>query len=195
MLQFSRLVFGICLIALMALLNSCNNCGTCLNGGECNNGVCDCPEGYSGDHCEIVDCTDVVCITGSLTLIDGECGCSDGSEPYDPNQPNNTALYLGTYSVSETCDSWTYDYNMDVVQGTGSNAIVLENFGDFGINVNAMVSGLNLTIPSQTRSVGSTPITISGYGELTPAGNELTIYYDYSTSSFSSESCTLNCTK
>lgn len=42
--------------ACVLVISSCseNVCDgvACLNEGECNNGVCDCPEGFSGENCE-----------------------------------------------------------------------------------------------------------------------------------------------
>lgn len=46
----------------------------CLNGGICDDGDCECPLGYTGDHCETeVDaCTQVTCPQGEI-CEDGTC--------------------------------------------------------------------------------------------------------------------------
>ncbi|MCC6412622.1 MAG: hypothetical protein IT270_13240 [Saprospiraceae bacterium] len=43
------------LAAVLLALLACNdepNCPDCLNGGVCNDGSCDCPEGFTGDSCQ-----------------------------------------------------------------------------------------------------------------------------------------------
>ena len=55
----------------------------CVNDGTCVNGVCSCPEGFSGENCEINinDCTESSCQNGG-TCIDGvnmfTCQCVNG---------------------------------------------------------------------------------------------------------------------
>ena len=50
----------------------------CENGGTCDDGICDCPDGFSGTNCEIQDlCFGIICNNGG-TCIDGSCDCLDG---------------------------------------------------------------------------------------------------------------------
>jgi len=49
----------------------------CENGGTCVNDVCECPDGYSGEQCEIYNCANVVCWNGGV-CVDGECQCLSG---------------------------------------------------------------------------------------------------------------------
>jgi len=60
-------------------MDLCENI-TCLNGGKCDDGKCDCPEGFTGPSCETED----LCVTQNIeclndgVCIDGECDCPDG---------------------------------------------------------------------------------------------------------------------
>ena len=54
----------------------------CENGGTCSEGICICPEGFSGTLCEIEDvvedpCEDIVCQNGG-TCSEGICICPEG---------------------------------------------------------------------------------------------------------------------
>jgi len=54
----------------------------CYNGGVCVDNSCNCPPGYSGDHCEIVEggsdnCSNVVCFNGGV-CVSGNCECPNG---------------------------------------------------------------------------------------------------------------------
>merc|ERR1712227_116678 len=55
----------------------------CLNGGACSEGGCVCPEGTSGEFCEIVDpCVPNPCQNGG-SCSEGDCTCPDGFEGVD----------------------------------------------------------------------------------------------------------------
>ncbi len=72
-------------ILMMAVLfaSSCSNpCEDviCLNGGVCDDGTCICPEGFTGDNCQLAAataCDTVVCFNGGV-CIDGACLCPSG---------------------------------------------------------------------------------------------------------------------
>ena len=50
----------------------------CQNEGICDDGTCDCPEGFLGANCEIQDpCFGITC-ENEGTCIDGTCECLDG---------------------------------------------------------------------------------------------------------------------
>ncbi len=54
--------------------NPCENieCGP----GDCVEGICDCPEGFVGDNCEIKLCFGVPCINGDCDLETETCNCN-----------------------------------------------------------------------------------------------------------------------
>ena len=70
----------------------------CQNGGICDDGICDCPVGFSGSICEIEDrciTQNVQCQNGG-TCVDGTCNCPEGfigtnCENFDPAK---TQLFL-----------------------------------------------------------------------------------------------------
>jgi hypothetical protein len=63
-----------------AFLHSCNPCKdvSCLNAGVCEDGLCNCAAGFSGDSCQIED----KCITNNVECLnegvceDGTCDCA-----------------------------------------------------------------------------------------------------------------------
>lgn len=75
----------ICFIALTMMFSACKKeedpCKgvNCLNGGECNDGTCICPTGWSGEFCETSTdpCTGVNCANGG-TCVNGTCNCPPG---------------------------------------------------------------------------------------------------------------------
>lgn len=88
-------------------LNSCNDCKdvVCNNGGICEDGTCDCPNGFSGASCEIED----LCITQDVTCLndgvcaDGECDC----ELYYRGESCQTYCVNGTFnSTNNSCNCW-----------------------------------------------------------------------------------------
>jgi len=77
------------LVFLLGLLIGCEQDNPCENvkcgPGDCVEGICDCPDGFSGVNCEIEECFGVDCINGNCDPQTETCNC-------DPN-------YFG-----ESCD-------------------------------------------------------------------------------------------
>lgn len=97
--------------------------------------------------------------------------------------------FLGSYNVIENCIiTGIFSYTININESsTNSNAIVINNFGDFGINITATVSGNSFSFNSTLNSAA-----VAGSGSI--SGNILTITYTLS-DGLSAESCTKTCTK
>ncbi|MBI1289285.1 MAG: hypothetical protein GC178_17090 [Flavobacteriales bacterium] len=137
--------------------------------------------------CEVDNCKDVTCDNGG-TCVDGTCVCEAGYEGTSCDTEER-AKFLASYSVSESCTSGNYTYSVTVTtSSTDVTKIIIGNFGDYGVDVVATVSGSSLTIANQTVGGG----TFSGSGQL--SGNILTVTYTV-TAGTDTDSCTMTCTK
>jgi len=121
---------------------------SCENGGTCINGACDCPEGFSGEFCQNSDdpCDGVDCQNGG-SCDNGTCDCPDNYEG-DLCESLEREKFIGTYSVTETCDNGNFSYVMTITSGSSNDRINIQNMGNFGSNVNisATVDGDGKTI-------------------------------------------------
>lgn len=97
---------GVVSFLIVFYLCSCNSkCEDiiCLNGGVCNDGVCDCPPGFTGPLCgssEIPDCDNVVCLNGGVCLF-GQCECPAGFNGVDCSELDlNLYLTIQTITIS-----------------------------------------------------------------------------------------------
>lgn len=100
--------------------------------------------------------------------------------------------FLGLYEVEEDCNAGQYGYTMGIVTGNfEENSVILNNFGDFGVNVNAEVEWDLLFVPDQTFIYGDVRLDIFNVrGRI--AGNIVTIGYDFIQNGFRS-SCVMEC--
>jgi hypothetical protein len=91
--------------------------------------------------------------------------------------------FLGSYQVNENCSSGNYNYSMTIIESAISEeGIVIQNMGDFGVNLNATVNGDNISLNDTKDGV-----TITGSGSI--SGNTLTIVYTASLSGVT-DNCT-----
>lgn len=170
---------------------------TCQNDGVCIDGTCDCPDGYSGTFCEIEDdpCDAITCENGGV-CNDGTCDCPDG---YSGTfcEIEDRAQFIGSYSVSESCTTDDYEYNMSISNSTSAaNEIILDGLYELTVGLNATVSGNDLTIvPGQSNTDQSNTgefESIEGSGSI--SGNTVTITYTLMNHG-ATDNCTATLTK
>ncbi len=128
-------------------------------------------------------------------------GCTDETaDNYDADatEDDGTCVpardkFLGSYSCQEVCGTSDYTYTMTIAtSSTGDLKVIINNFGDFTPEVNAVatISGDNITVDNAVYSNN----TFSGAGTL--SGNVLTITYTYvDNATGASTTCTITATK
>ncbi len=121
-------------------------------------------------------CKDVDCGTNG-TCFSGDCVCDDGYEIGASGKcdTESRVKFYGSYNVSETCGGPADTYASGIQAGSSITEVKITNFGNSGLNVNATINGDQLTVPSQTLSIGGGSVTVTGTGTL--AGNILTLTY------------------
>tara|TARA_B100000963_G_scaffold302195_1_gene275035 strand:- start:170 stop:838 length:669 start_codon:yes stop_codon:yes gene_type:complete len=104
------------LVFALLQLNSCKKdpCETviCLNGGVCNDGLCDCPDGYSGTQCETYDdCFGIVCLNNGV-CVNGICNCPEGytgsdcSQQVTPNKIKINKIVVKDFPPTDNGAGW-----------------------------------------------------------------------------------------
>ena len=169
----------------------------CENGGICEDGNCDCPNGFSGVSCEVED----LCVTQNVTClndgvcVDGECSCDDG---YEGNA-------CGTEEREKFIADWTYTTGCapgssfpSSITSAADNVVRVTLSNLTGYNDNsayAVVDGTTFTVPSQSvvDEDGDT-WTVEGASTATLAGDAFSITINYAIGG-SSSTCVLNYTK
>ena len=80
------LLISICFLAFTGCKKDECETTNCLNGGVCDDGSCECPEGYSGANCELFDkCFNVICLNNG-NCVNGSCNCTEGYTGSDCSQ-------------------------------------------------------------------------------------------------------------
>lgn len=137
---------------------------SCVNGGNCLNGNCNCVNGYTGTNCEIAPnpCANVTCQNNGVPTASGSncsCVCQVGYEG-TACQTLVRTKFLGSFSVNETCTSGTDAYSIIIsASNSGDLFVTISNFYNAGLFINGEVnSSGGITIPNQP--IGT--FTISG---------------------------------
>ncbi len=81
-MRFGSIICGLFFVFACFLLAACGNsdlCNSveCQNGGKCNDGSCQCPEGYMGQYCQYQKCDGAFCQNGG-SCLDNLCQCPTG---------------------------------------------------------------------------------------------------------------------
>lgn len=97
----------------------------CQNGGTCDEGVCDCPEGYSGPHCEdfILQPPEV----GFSTTPSNKIIADQTNVEFYPNSTSPLTIYFWNFGQNESSSTSSYPHYKFEFEGnkqvtfTGSN--------------------------------------------------------------------------
>lgn len=185
---FTRILFAASLTFMVfsaVTYTACrrDKCGglTCMNGGACYNGVCTCPTGFTGLHCETPadPCSNIVCVNGG-SCDNGICSCPTGYEGLHCDTMSRDK-FLGVWNVFEsgTMTGQPANYTVTISAGPGIYDVKITNlYNMFTDPISATVKGDSIVIPSQSqlgrkvRGVGY----IDPYKHFTERG-KLAVYY------------------
>lgn len=122
----------------------------CLNGGTCNDGLCECPPGWAGPNCEIDACSTLACANGG-TCYEGSCICPVGYEGTQCETESRTK-FIGIWFVTEDGTSGNPSQYIASVQPDAvvNTVHVLNLHNSFVSPVVATIVRDTLTIPLQT---------------------------------------------
>ncbi len=128
-------------------------------------------------------------------------GCTDSmAENYDAEAEENDnsctyarTKFLGDYSANQSCVyEGNSNFSMSVSVGPNMDEVMLNNFGNWGINIRAKINGGNITFKEEQNG-----ITYEGSGYIN--GNTMTINYEACETFYypcsDPESCTITATK
>ena len=153
--------------SLLACKDPCKDI-VCNNGGDCLNGTCYCPTGYSGTHCEIADpCLSANCNANSH-CVNGICVCNNGYEG-SLCDIRTSLKFEGNYTVNDTCGFTAPNSYATLVSDTSADLISLKFRYLWYFNADILgyinTDGNSFNIPTQTVSTSfGSALSISGTG-------------------------------
>ncbi|MGH1336566.1 MAG: calcium-binding EGF-like domain-containing protein [Aureispira sp.] len=129
---------------------------TCLNGGTCDSGECDCPAGYSGELCATYDsCQNVICMNNG-TCNNGICDCPTGYSGADCSTVlPSTKLTITKIVVNSYPSTRANGQNWDTADG--ADALVTFSLGATGSNSGYSSETINNVTGSALEFVANLP--------------------------------------
>ena len=103
---------------------------TCINGGTCFEGECQCPSGFTGPACQNSPCDNVTCFNGGTCIFaNGQCACPEGyggnfcEHELTPSSLRiNSVRVAGFPATTSTGGGWDFSSGADLIltiQGGG----------------------------------------------------------------------------
>lgn len=131
-------VFLMVVLSLSACKTDVCDGVVCENGGTCEDGLCDCPDGYVGaqceiplDACDLKNCDATGTDTCLISTVTGEanCLCSDGYEG-ERCEARWEEKFAGNYQASESCDGIGGNFLLTIELGPDPGEVTLVNFAN-----------------------------------------------------------------
>ncbi|MEM8897765.1 MAG: hypothetical protein AAGC85_06655 [Bacteroidota bacterium] len=161
----------------------------CENGGVCEEGDCQCPEGFFGANCEVAldPCLNQECGNGrceTTSANEAVCICDEGYEgaSCDISWSNR---FLGDWVAVESCNSMSMTFAAPIVDGPRFQRFTIENFHNAvsptsGAKVVAtLLSPTSFEIQPQFMEFGR----VSGQGLLREDDQQIIFSYEIATPS------------
>ncbi|GEM_PF-675107 len=184
-------------LLLIVLVGGCDQCKEvgCINGGDCNDGECLCPEGFTGENCQI----DERCITRNVqclnntTCDNGECQCGNWyfGERCETKYTNQfLRFYYGSYFCNFTSTFLNTRVLESLDEEDGKLFFILDDQISFEVTMDPSLDG-SFEIEDQTFVYPNFERgTISGSGVISLTSLQFTVTIVSDNGSF--ESCTFN---
>ena len=179
--KFTLPVLVLSLFSLVFVFDSCNDpCKKtkCQNGGQCIEGLCQCPTGFTGLACETIDsCATQVCFHEGV-CVGGVCDCPPEWDGVSCQTESRLKL-LGWWAGYDECadnegPQYAHEITIDSLYPDSLGLLWIESFGTnmFNNRIHAFMSDPNeITIPSQDPD--TLAVYIEGTGTYDPVGIKL----------------------
>ena len=138
---------------------------SCVNGGTCVNGTCDCPEGFTGPDCSNQETPSSIRITNIKvtkfpSVAGGGAGWDlfSGADIYVTMSYNNSTIYTHPSFFQDANSGTDYDFppstNLNITNPT--NQYVISVYDDDGFDTHDFMGGIEFTPYSNNNGFPST---------------------------------------